>query len=235
MRYGVSIGRRQPMHRLHAECIREIVDNWLDPIIIVGSTNSADSALFDPLKNPLTFAQEEAQIRAALPFLQNPIILPLPDVGDLERWCAAVVALLGDKLPESTMHYRTKTSQTTANPAIQSLEASEPVFARLGLKSWKTVNKNPADDAVNSTTLRNLPLNAPEFQKQLAAPSFITALIESARAENPDGAWLTQSGLPLSMLDLTLSRLWKEASKPSKTLLPEGNLTLEAVQAALKG
>ena len=206
MKYGVSIGRRQPMHRLHVECIQEIVDAGLTPILIVGSTNSAGSKFFDPLRNPLTFAQQQEQIKAALPFVKNPEIIGLEDVGNLQRWCESVVALLKDRLPYCTMHYRTKQVDEAGGP-IASLSASEEVFTKLGLKSWRTINKNPADDLLNSSDLRALPIDQ---LHDLAAPTYIRMLMQQAREENLDHGLLRD--IPITMLDLTLMRLAREAN-----------------------
>ncbi len=207
MKYGVSIGRRQPMHRVHLDCIREITDAGLKPIILVGSVNDPQSPFYDPFKNPLTFKQEQEQLHLALPNVDYEI-LPIADVGNLEKWCAAVVALLGDKLSQSVMHYRAK--QGDKRGAIEPLSASEAVFAKLGLKSWRTVNKNPADDAVNSSILREMPIDAPQFQNEVVVPDYIKKLVNQARAEHPDAKnW----GAP-TMRDISLWRMWKE------TLLP---------------
>lgn len=203
MKYGVSIGRRQPMHRVHLDCIREITDGGLKPIIIVGSVNEVDSPFYDPFKNPLNFEQEKEQLRLALPDIDYEI-LPIADIGNLEKWCAAVVALLGDRVSQSVMHYRAK--QGDKSGAIEPLSASEAVFAKLGLKSWRTVNKNPADDAVNSSSLRELPIDNTQFQREVVVPDYIKQLVEQARAEHPDA----KNWRAATMRDISLWRMWKE-------------------------
>ena len=213
MKYAVSIGRRQPMHRIHVECIREIVDAGLTPIIIVGSVNKAGSKFFDPLRNPLTFEQQKEQLQAALPFLKNPEIIPLEDIGHLEHWCASVVALLKDRLPDCVMHYRAKQGDESGG-AIESLSASEAIFAKLGLKSWRTVNKNPEDDLLNSSDLRALPIDQ---LHDLAAPDYIRTLMQQAREQNPDKQLLTL--IPVTMLDISLMRLAREAGVSTASLL----------------
>lgn len=206
MRFGVSIGRRQPMHRVHLDCIHEIVEAGLKPIIMVGSVNDAGSPFYDPFKNPLTFEQEKQQLRLALPDIDYEIF-PIADVGNLEQWCAAVVELLADKVSQSLMHYRAK--QSDKGGAIEPLSASEAVFATLGLKSWRTVNKNPADDAVNSTRLRELSIDDPQFQRDVVVPDYIHQLIDKARMEHPESKkW----GAP-TIRDISLWRMWKDTGK----------------------
>lgn len=208
MRYGVSIGRRQPMHRVHVDCIREIVDAGLKPIIMVGSVNNACSPFYDPIRNPLNFEQQKEQIRIALPFVDNPEIVPLPDVGNLQLWCESVVALLGNRVSESLIHYRAKRLDKVVG-AIEPLSASEKIFAELGLKSWRTENKNPADDTLHGNILRYLPIDDPQFQCDLAAPEYIRELVLQARVEHPNAKnW----DVPI-MRDISLWRLWKETGK----------------------
>lgn len=214
MRFGVSIGRRQPMHRVHLDCIREIVDAGLRPIIMVGSVNTADSPLYDPIRNPLNFEQQKEQLKLATPHIDYEI-LPIADVGDLQKWCAQVVALLGDKLTQSVMHYRAK--REDKNGLIEPLSASEVVFAGLGLKSWRTVNKDAADDAVNGSRLRELNMDDPQFQREVVVPDYIRQLVLKARAEHPESKnW----GAP-TMRDISLWRLWKDLAPP---LRGSGNL-----------
>lgn len=194
------------MHRLHLDCIREITDAGLYPIILVGSVNKPDSLFYDPFKNPLTFEQEREQLRLALPNVAYDL-LPIPDFGDLEKWCAAVVELLDDKISQSVMHYRAKHEDKTG--VIEPLSASEAVFTKLGLKSWRTVNADPADDAVNSSSLRRLPIDRPQFQRDVVVPDYIRQLVSQARAEHPESKhW----GAP-TMRDISMWRLWKEKGK----------------------
>ena len=63
--YGISIGRRAPMHRMHVDCIHEIAEAGLKPVIFIGSTNTADSAYFNPVSNPLTLEQQKEQLKRA--------------------------------------------------------------------------------------------------------------------------------------------------------------------------
>ena len=210
------------MHRLHVECIREIVDAGLEPIIIVGSVNGFGDRFYDPLHNPLTFAQQQEQIRLALPFVEDPEILPLKDLGNLERWCASVVALMKDRVSESVMHYRAKLGEITGG-TIEPLSASETIFAQLGLASWRTVNKNPADDLLNGSDLRALPIDHPRLSQDLATPDYIQQLMQQARQENLDAALLKDAKIPITMLDLTLMRLAREAGVSTASLMKKMN------------
>lgn len=210
MRFALSIGRRQPMHRMHVDCIREILAEGLTPLIVVGSVNGADSPYFDPLKNPLNWAQQQAQIRAALPFLPDPVIIPQLDVADLARWCEEVAAKLphyGASVADTCMHYRVKQSEVEQGEAAleRSLLRGAPVFERLGVKSWRSTNKNPADDLINATELRSMPIDDPRFRELVAAPDYLIAEIKAARTADPEREKLENT--PLTMADLTRQRL----------------------------
>ena len=41
VQYAVTIGRRSPMHEVHLDCIQEIADAGLTPVVVVGSTNGS--------------------------------------------------------------------------------------------------------------------------------------------------------------------------------------------------
>jgi hypothetical protein len=151
----------------------------------------------------LNFEQQQEQIRLALPFVKNPEILPLPDVGNLQLWCESVVALLKYRASESLMHYRAKRGDKVVGE-IEPLSASEKIFAELGLKSWRTENKNPADDTLHGNILRTLSADNPQFDLDLATPHYIRQLMLKARAEHPDAKnW----GAP-TIRDISLWRLW---------------------------
>ncbi len=217
LEFGVSIGRRAPLHRVHADCIAEIAAAGLKPVIFIGSTNGADSPFFDPVKNPLTLQQQKEQLKAALPqFYDEAFILTLPDVGNQDKWFDAFFKMF-DGTPfkeKSVVHYRTKASDAAQQGgAIRPLSEYMDGFGKRGLPAWESHNADPADDAINATDIRGFDLrNLTAAQKALmSAPEYIIAAAEKARAENPDAALLDKAGVPLTVFDLTLDRIRKEA------------------------
>lgn len=216
LEYGVSIGRRAPMHRIHAEAISEIAEAGLKPVIFIGSTNGADSPWFDPLRNPLTLAQQKEQLKSALPqHYDESRILTLPDVGNQEKWLNGFFDMF-DGTPfkdKSVMHYRTKAAdKKDANGAIRPLSQYMEGFGKRGLPAWESYNRDPADDNINATEIRSFDLNnlTPDQRALMAAPDYIISLAQAARDANPDKALL--ENLPLTVFDLTLDRLRKEAN-----------------------
>lgn len=213
--YGVSIGRRAPMHRIHAEAIREIAEAGLKPVIFIGSTNGADSRWFDPVRNPLTLEQQKEQLKRAVPeHYDETRILTLPDVGDQEKWLSSFFALFdGTEFKgKSVVHYRAKAAdRQDKGGAIRPLSQYMEGFAQRGLPAWESWNRDPADDDINATEIRAFDLeNLTAAQRALiSAPDYVVALAQEARAGNPDREML--KGVPLTLFDLALDRLRKEA------------------------
>ncbi|MDE1153264.1 MAG: hypothetical protein PW788_12070 [Micavibrio sp.] len=217
LQYGVSIGRRAPLHRVHADCIAEIAEAGLTPVIFIGSTNGADSPFFDPVKNPLTIEQQKAQLKAAVPqYYDDARVLTLADVGNQEKWFDAFFKMF-DGTPfkgKSAVHYRTKASDAKQQGgAIRPLSEYMEGFGKRGLPAWESHNANPADDDINATDIRSFDLRnlSPEQRALMSAPEYIIAEAEKARRDNPDHAALEKAGVPLTVFDLTLDRLRKEA------------------------
>ena len=215
LEYGVSIGRRAPMHRIHTEALREIAEAGLKPVFFIGSTNSAESEWFDPVRNPLTLDQQKEQLKKAVPEIYDDArVLTLPDVGNQERWLAGFFAMFNGTpfKGKSVVHYRTKAAdRQDKGGAIRPLSQYMEGFAKRGLPAWESYNRDPADDDINATEIRAFDLeNLSEAQKSLmSAPDYIIGLAKEARDSNPDKALL--EGVPLTVFDLSLDRLRKEA------------------------
>ncbi|HYD18914.1 MAG TPA: nitrilase-related carbon-nitrogen hydrolase [Patescibacteria group bacterium] len=215
LEYAVSIGRRAPMHRIHADCLLEIAEAGLKPVIFIGSTNGADSRWFDAVKNPLTPEQQKEQLKHALPQIyDDALILTLPDVGNQEKWFDGFFEMF-DGTPfkdKSVVHYRAKAADAKdANGAIKPLSAYMEGFGKRGLPAWESYNRAPADDEINATEIRSFDLNnLTDAQRALmAAPDYVISLARDARAANPDRDILKD--VPLTVFDLTLERLRREA------------------------
>ncbi len=215
LEYAVSIGRRAPMHRIHLECLQEIADAGLMPVVFIGSTNGADSAWFDPVKNPLTLDQQKDQLKYALPHLYDESrVLTLPDVGNQEKWFDGFFAMFDGTAfkDKSVVHYRSKAADAKdANAAIRPLSAYMEGFGKRGLPAWESYNRDPADDNINATEIRSFDLEdlTADQRALMATPDYIIGLARAARDANPDKELL--KGIPLTIFDLTLERMWREA------------------------
>lgn len=242
VRYGVTVGRRAPMHHVHVDCIQEIADAGLTPVIVVGSTNGADHFLFDPIRNPLTKEQQVEQMRAALPaeLSSKAKFLFLDDVGDNAKWTDNLVALLereGIDPAQTVMHYRSKSTDVASpNFAVKPLSTTEAYLANYGVGSWRSQNRNPAFDVVNASDLRKLDLTrlSPEEHDIFAGLEYIIYHAQAARDANPDKALL--EGIPLTTLDLSLDRLRKETDITTAAVVErankQGRLTIESLTQA---
>lgn len=237
LEYGISIGRRAPMHRIHAEALQEIADAGLKPVMFVGSTNSADSQWFDPVKNPLTLDQQKEQLKHALPHLYDEAnVLTLPDYGNQEKWLQGFFKMI-EGTPfsgKSVVHYRAKAAdRKDNNGAIRPLSQYMEGFAKRGMPAWESYNADPADDNINATEIRSFDLrHLTKKQKALmAAPDYIIELAKEARDSNPDKKLMRD--VPLTVFDLTLDRLRKEAGiSTAQVLAKAASHDIHDLQAA---
>ena len=217
VRYGISIGRRAPMHKMHVDCLREIKEAGLEPVVFIGSTNDAQSAFYDPVRNPLTVDQQKEQLRIAAPDVYNEKhILTLPDQGDSDRWFDSFFKMIKgtDFENQSVVHYRSKASDAPqAGGKINPLSSYMSKFISHGVPAWESFNRDPADDSINASDLRKVDLEhmTPQQRELFAAPDYIASIAKEARESNPDRALLDEAHVPVSVFDLTLDRLRKEA------------------------
>ena len=61
----VNIGRRQPFHRVHLDCVTEIEQAGFPQLLVQGSVNEPSNPAYNPLKNPFTYSQSKTQIERA--------------------------------------------------------------------------------------------------------------------------------------------------------------------------
>jgi NAD+ synthase (glutamine-hydrolysing) len=241
IKYGISIGRRAPMHRMHVDCIKEIADAGLTPVIFIGSTNKPDSRYYDPLRNPLTVEQQKEQLKRAVPqYYDEARIVTLPDVGDPEKWFDGFLSSLEktDFAGKSAVHYRTRpTDGEHQKEAIRPLSAYAKGFGERGIPAWESHNRNPADEAMNATEMRSWDLEhlTAEQRTILSTPDYLIDLARDARNSNPDKALLEQHHIPLTTLDLTFDRLRKEARISTASLVEAAQQTGAVDTVSLAG
>lgn len=85
-----TVARWKPVHLGHAAVLEALCDGADHVLVGVGSANRHD------LKNPFTFEETVAMIRAALPGRENFELLAVPDLNDGPRWRLMVRDLFGE-------------------------------------------------------------------------------------------------------------------------------------------
>ena len=88
-KYGVLIGRFQPLHLGHQMFINEILIDGLTPIILIGSVNKNR----DKTKNPLSYKKRKKLIKLVYPNIDIKI-KPLKDDKDWDKWFSNIEKVL---------------------------------------------------------------------------------------------------------------------------------------------
>lgn len=222
--YAVSIGRRQPMHKMHRDSINEIIEEGLKLVLVAGSTNTAvkdngeQDRLFDPISNPLSFNQQKEQFFSAFSDLseEDAVIIPFDDIGNLSLWSENLAKLLKEKgiLEKSVLHFRGKEQD---KGEVKFFKDSKEIILKnswqtdalryFGLSIWYSENPSADDYKIDSSALR-----AEQLEKNkniLATPDYLINITNQAREENPDKDKL--QNVPVTMFDLSLKRMKEEA------------------------
>lgn len=248
IRYAISMGRRAPMHRMHVDCLHEIVNAGLMPVIGIGSTNGATSPLYDPLKNPLTEEQQREQLRRVVcrEFPQEaeailPLIFSQEDLGHAEKWSKNIAQMMQNKgfFGRCVLHFRAKESDfEVKNNNIRALSGYTKILAEHGVPSWGSHNIHPDDDNIHASDMRKWDLNrlSDDQRALFAAPDYIVSLANAARKRNPMNAIIEEAGIPVTMLDLSLERMRMEAGTSIREIMElataEGRLSLATLTLA---
>lgn len=95
IKYGVFIGRFQPFHVGHQSIINKIIEDGLEPLVIIGSAQESDTE-----KNPYHYTDRDAMIRCIYP---NIITKPLEDVDCWDSWHTSLLELLATVDQPETM------------------------------------------------------------------------------------------------------------------------------------
>ena len=242
--YAIPPGRRAPMHSMHIQCVFDILRAGLKPVLAIGSVNGPDSKLWNPVKNPLTVDQQKEQFRKALPGVDYnaAMILELEDTPDDKTW----IENFHKKVKElgidnkSLVYFRAKSADaaTAADASAKPLAAYTQAFVDEGLAVWQSYNTNPADDEISASAIRKFDLNNLTVQQKriIGAPNYIIQLAREARDANPDKALLEANEIPLTVLDLSLDRMRKEAGITTAQVFDlakvDGPVDLESLTSA---
>ena len=242
--YAIPPGRRAPMHRMHVECVFDILRAGLKPVLAIGSVNGPESKLWNPVKNPLTVEQQKEQFRRALPGVDynKAMILELEDTPDDKTW----IENFHKKVKElgidnkAVVYFRAKSADaaTSGDANTKPLAAYTQSFVDEGMAVWQSFNSNPGDDNISASAIRTFDLNnlTPDQRRIIGAPNYIIELARDARNSNPDKALLEANDVPLTVLDLSLERMRKEAGISTAAVIEaariDGPITVESLALA---
>lgn len=229
--YAISMGRRAPMHRMHVDCLHEIMNAGLMPVIGIGSTNAATSPLYDPLKNPLTESEQREQLRRVIYryFPQKAdammqLIFAQEDLGHAEKWSKSMAQTMREKgvFDKCALHFRAKENDTqNQDKNIRALSDYTKILAEHGIPSWGSYNLHSGDDNIHASDMRKWNLNhlSGNQESLFAEPEYIIGLAKSARQSCPSLEALENARIPVTMLDLSLNRLRVEAGTPTHEII----------------
>ena len=243
IQYGISIGRRAPMHKMHLDCLSEIKEAGLEPVVHIGSTNGYRSPFYNPLDNPMTVAQQRIQLKKAMPELDvERHVITQDDVGNTEPWCHDLSSMISNSglAGQSVAHYRSKTADANVSGAIKPLSETAQGLIDSGVPVWESRNKNPEDDNIHASDLRKLDLNnlTSDDRQLFTVPDYIIQIAQEARERNPSKSELETHKIPVTMLDLTFDRLREEAGVTTDSIITiaktQGEITFDSLTKATK-
>lgn len=153
---AVFIGRFQPAHRGHIDLIRQCLNAADHVVVMIGSAFRAASP-----RNPFTWQEREAMLRAALESQQQSRIhcLPLRDHFDTARWAEE----LADRVNSFCgQRWGNEVEILLANRFQQPSVGQNPKFTH-----WSRLNL-PRTENINSESIRNSLFNQVHHRKDVA-------------------------------------------------------------------
>ncbi|KKW69100.1 cytidyltransferase [Lampropedia cohaerens] len=179
---AVFIGRFQPFHNGHLAMVRHALAQARQVVIVLGSAHQCRTP-----KNPFTWQEREAMIRAALPpAVQGRVqFLPMRDFYDETRWVQAVQA--GVDLLVDCGH---GTSETVLRIALVGhfKDGSSAYLAQF--PNWQLLNY-PRQSETDATVVREACFAAPPPGDDSPAPAALLATLQ-AHVPPPVAQWLLQ-------------------------------------------
>ncbi|MFT6258673.1 MAG: nicotinamide mononucleotide adenylyltransferase [Rickettsiales bacterium] len=222
-KYTILIGRRQPAHQGHLDCVLDAVESGAIPVIFLGSANDSKNFYYDPISNPLTPKQltQQMEFIAEKEGLKDFKIIELADFGNPQLWVRAVVDLLKKHFPQENLnqfsfHFFPKENQKkNSNKNIKTLDFYVDAFEKYAIKSLIFAGHEESKN-LNSADFRIKNVNSENFGKikgknKIPYRSQIINLANQARTENQQrGFTQILKNIDVTMFDLSLNRLIKE-------------------------
>lgn len=99
--YGIFIGRFQPFHNVHEKIVRQILQDKLIPIIVIGSANASNH---NP-RNPLSYHDRKRLVQLAVPELTDASFVPMNEFTDCNDWYNSFAAKLRHVQHDSVIYF----------------------------------------------------------------------------------------------------------------------------------
>lgn len=138
-KYGILIGRFQPIHLAHQSIINEILHDGLIPLVFLGSCNKKDD------KNPFNYIERVKMIHEI--YGEQVVTLPLPDHPSDTTWGGYLLSLLktiGVNKEDCCLYFFRKNDEFNISYLFQDIECKEPTYHNVyGLISATDIRSNP--------------------------------------------------------------------------------------------
>jgi hypothetical protein len=231
-KYALIVHRFQPFSERHLEQVEEAKARGLVPVIVVRSQNNHEHPAYDPIKTPLTLEQQVEDIKRTVPPSSGTVIIPMADLGAKQSWSKALLDKLDDttflkKCGLDTPHGIRSETMLMTRPEQHSNDQGETF-----LLAMPKVAKQLADEGLPTLEYNHEPVHVSAWRSaqlgvDLSADSnlpfcnkdYVLELAQKARAANPDRALLEQHNIPISLFDLTLDRVSKEAGIRTRQII----------------
>lgn len=148
-KFGVFIGRFQPLHKGHISIINQIINRGYIPLIVVGSAQEAGTE-----KNPYSFATRSIMIHCEFP--TDVIVVPLDDsLEDDASWVRRLEKLVQTVVGDKEYVYFTH-NKSTEKGKYKSLSTDEYIsdkinHEKIDLSDFMLIS-------VSATDIRNDPV-----------------------------------------------------------------------------
>lgn len=150
MKYGLILGRFQPFHIAHESIIHEVMNDGLEPIIILGSANVINDS------NPYTVRQRATMIQKVFPEI---VVVPTDD--NMEDWDIWHEGLLKNiKLDKSQIvwYINNKESDRTYfkfNGKLYNNQFYTQIFKDLGYETKEATYPSKLNLSISATGIRD--------------------------------------------------------------------------------
>ena len=121
MKFGILIGRFQPLHAGHQSTINEIMHDGLTPVVLIGSSGAVDE------KNPFSYAERALLINEI--YGGHVITLPLPDKPTDSGWASCVKeTLVNAGIHHCVIYYHHKKGDYDIFPLLSGFNFVKPSY-----------------------------------------------------------------------------------------------------------
>ncbi|MFT6077528.1 MAG: nicotinamide mononucleotide adenylyltransferase [Myxococcota bacterium] len=222
-KYVILIGRRQPAHQGHLDCILDVWNQGAIPVIFLGSANDSANLNYNPIDNPLTKDQliRQMEFLAKQEGFEDSKIITIADFGNAKLWVREVVDLIEKNFPNRNLNqflfhfFPKKNQKNDLKKDIKPLNFYVDIFQEYGIEPLIFVG-NEESKNLTSSDFRNKNVNSIDFGKvngenKIPYRSQIIDFANDARRKNnKNGFTEILSNIDVTMMDLTLNRLVEE-------------------------